>query len=142
MLERIVYISAGAEKQSRQAIDRILSVSRSRNAAAGLTGLLIGGGNWWMQVLEGERPALEPVWTSIRNDPRHSPVVLVQRRPLCSRAFPDWAMQFQRSDNEGFVARLEELTGGIGDAKLKDQVQRFHRLFLQTPDRAWSKAAA
>ena len=142
MLERIVYISAGAEEQTEEAVEAILSVSRARNAIAGVTGLLVGGGNWWIQLLEGERPALEPVWTSIRNDPRHSPVVLVQRRPLRHRGFAGWSMQFERSDDEGFTARLEELTGGIGDPRLKDQVRRFYRLFLKPPGRAWSEAAA
>ena len=142
MLERIVYISACAQEQTDQSVEAILSVSRARNVAAGITGLLIGGGNWWMQLLEGERPKLEPVWASIRNDPRHSPVVMVQRRPLRGRAFHGWSLQFQRSNDDVFATQLDELTGGISDPRLKDQVKRFHRLFLQPPGRLWSGAAA
>lgn len=141
MLERLVYISAAAEQISEQMVEHILDVSRARNAAAGVTGLLIGGSNWWMQVLEGELPRLEPIWASIRSDARHSPVVLVQRRPRRSRSFGDWSLQFQWSSDEAFEERLLSLTEDLSEPRLKEQVREFHRLFLRPPGRgAWDEA--
>jgi hypothetical protein len=133
-LERIVYVSMAAEAQTSDTIDSILTVSRARNAEQGITGLLIGGGRWYLQLLEGECACLEPVWQSIRKDPRHRHVVLVQRRPLRHRAFADWAMKFRRGQDEEFMASVEELTGGIGDPRLKDQVLRFSKVFVGAPD--------
>jgi hypothetical protein len=135
VLERIVYVSMAAKAQTPDTIDAILSVSRARNAAQGVTGLLIGGGRWYLQLLEGERPSLDPVWQSIRNDGRHRYVVLVQRRPLRQRSFADLAMQFRQGRDDEFMASVEELTGGIGDPRLKDQVLRFSKVFVSAPKR-------
>jgi hypothetical protein len=142
VLERIAYISAAAEEQTAASVGAILEVSRSRNLAAGVTGLLIGGGHWWMQLIEGERPSLEPIWNSIRFDRRHSPVVLVQRRPIRQRSFSDWALQFREAQDHGFGDLLEELTGGVADPRLRDQVRRFAELFLASPGRKWSEVPA
>jgi hypothetical protein len=130
MLERIVYISMASQAQTAETVDGILQVARARNAALDITGLLIGGGRWWLQLLEGNRSDLDPVWQSIRKDPRHRHVVLVQRRPLRHRSFPDWSMKFRRDPDAAFMASVDELTGGISDPRLKDQVLRFSKVFV------------
>jgi hypothetical protein len=131
MLERIVYISAAREPQTEESVGRILDVSRSRNAANHITGLLIGGGAWWMQLIEGETDKLEPIWQSIRADPRHDPVVMVQRRAVRQRSFTGWSLQFRDTDDESFGTLLEELTGSIADPRLRNQVRRFADTFLK-----------
>jgi hypothetical protein len=140
MLERIVYISASRIRQTEKSVAAILSVARARNTAAEVTGLLLGGGAWWLQLLEGERPKLEPVWQSIRSDPRHNPVLLVQRRPIRRRGFGDWAMQYRTSEGEEFDQLVEELTGGITDPRLRDQLLRFSRIYLAPDARPFDAA--
>ena len=131
MLDRIVYFSESVEPQTVESVDRILDISRSRNGGCGITGLLIGGASWWMQVLEGEASSLEPVWQSIRIDPRHSPVILVQRRKITRRSFPDWSMQYRREPEESFDASLEQWVGGIPEPRLRDQIARFSEVFAK-----------
>ncbi|WP_300974736.1 BLUF domain-containing protein [Sphingomonas sp. LHG3406-1] len=130
MLERLVYISAAREPQTPDAVARILDVSRQRNASADVTGLLIGGNQWWMQLLEGETPSLEPVWQSIRHDPRHDPVVLVLRRPIDSRDFAGWSLQFRDAGDKHFGTLLRELTDGLTDERLQHQILKFGATFL------------
>jgi hypothetical protein len=142
VLERIVYISAVTEEQSEPNVAAILSVSRARNAVQGVTGLLIGGGGWWLQMIEGERSRLEPVWQSIRGDHRHDPVVLVQRRAIRGRSFAGWDLQFRWEQDGRFLPLVEELTGGVGDPRLRSQVLRFAELFLEAPGRHLREAAA
>ncbi len=133
MLNRIVYISESVEPQTEESVERILDISRSRNGACGITGLLIGGAAWWMQVLEGEASSLDPVWQSICVDPRHSPVILVQRRQIPRRSFPEWSMQYRREPEESFDELLEQLVGRIPDPRLRAQIAGFCEVFAKPP---------
>jgi hypothetical protein len=142
MLEQLVYISAAQERQTPELVASVLAVSRERNAANGISGLLVGGGNWWLQLIEGERPALEPVWQSILRDRRHHQVVLVQRRGVRRRSFGDWSMGYREAEDGDFDQLVDELTGGIGDPRLKDQIGRFVQHFLVSPDRQQQAAGA
>jgi len=92
---RLLYISTARERHSPAALESILRVSRRNNAAADVTGLLIAGGNRFLQVLEGPEASVQTTYERICLDARHRAPVILKREPIEERAFGGWAMGFQ-----------------------------------------------
>ncbi|MDV6331680.1 BLUF domain-containing protein [Asticcacaulis sp. 201] len=102
----------------------ILSVSETNNYRNGITGFLIFDKSSFVQVLEGERGAVEDTYLRICNDPRHSRPTVIEARDMGDRAFPDWAMGgFIRSPEAQDIYARHGLTGGLEASSLTaDQV--------------------
>lgn len=90
MTTQLIYASRAA----LPALDlaAILAVSRPRNEAAGITGYLLAGPHWFVQVLEGEEAAVAETYARIGADPRHGDVTLIGTRTVRRRSFPRWSM--------------------------------------------------
>lgn len=66
----------------------------------------------FVQVLEGDREAIEGTMDRIRNDPRHTAVTVACDREVTTRAFGNWGMC--RGDVEpDFIDRTAYLVGYI-----------------------------
>ncbi len=72
----------------------ILAVSKARNAEAGVTGALMFNEQRFVQILEGEKNAVEETFGRIQRDHRHTAIVVLSRRVEPRRHFQDWAMAF------------------------------------------------
>ena len=70
----------------------ILRGARAKNAALGITGALMLYDNWFAQALEGPEAAVKSLFDSIRRDPRHNGVEVLQEGGAAKRAFERWAM--------------------------------------------------
>lgn len=64
----------------------------ARNAAFAITGIFLTLGDRFIQVLEGERTAVEQLATNIRRDVRHFDFNVLLQREIPERAFGDWSM--------------------------------------------------
>ena len=115
-LYRIVYCSRNlmvgtAATDSHDAeLQQILRSAREKNAAASVTGALLFNDEYFAQVLEGPRLAVEAVFERIQRDRRHSQVTVVENGWAATRDFPDWAMAHAQPDEqtppEGLAATL------------------------------------
>ena len=83
---------------SPEDIAAILAVSRRNNAAEGITGMLLYHDQSFLQVLEGEEPALSRRFERIARDPRHRNLIVLARGGVQARAFGAWRMGFARLD--------------------------------------------
>jgi hypothetical protein len=72
----------------------LLSVARDRNAAEGVTGLLLYAQESFLQHLEGEPDAVDAVFERIRGDERHADIRIVGREDIAARTHDGWAMGF------------------------------------------------
>ena len=91
----LVYVSVAAEKVSKDDLLEILARSRTNNAEAGITGMLLYKDGNYMQVLEGEEKAVRDLYARIRRDPRHLGIVTLVEGRRDNRCFGDWSMGFQ-----------------------------------------------
>jgi len=91
---RLLYVSFTTfEPELEQYID-ILKVSRKRNAASNISGVLLAAGRTYMQVLEGEKEMVMATFDRIRADRRHDNVTLLAAEIVDERLFPAWSMGF------------------------------------------------
>jgi len=105
---QIVYVSAAVEPMSEEDLQFLLRQSRDNNDALGLTGMLLYKKQRFMQVLEGERDAVETIYHDhICEDDRHEGLVQLMGRTVEERAFPDWSMGFR---TEGGLEPLDQRT--------------------------------
>lgn len=108
-LWRVVYVSqAVAAFEPEPGLDAILEVSRSRNAARGITGVLVYHGGCFIQVLEGRRIGVHEIYASIQADPRHHGITTLVDTVAGERQFGDWSMARLRIDQRR-TYHLEEL---------------------------------
>ena len=91
----LVYVSVAAENVSKDELLGILAHSRTKNADAGITGMLLYKDGNFMQVLEGEEQAVRDLYARIRRDPRHLGIVTLVEGERERRRFGDWSMGFQ-----------------------------------------------
>jgi hypothetical protein len=101
MTYQVVYVSSASSPLTRPELDDILTTSRRKNAALGVSGALLYAGGNWMQVLEGEQSAVESLLTSIRRDPRHHGLLVLIRAYQETRQFREWSMAFGDLDLVG-----------------------------------------
>ncbi|AOW12717.1 hypothetical protein LPB72_17020 [Hydrogenophaga crassostreae] len=90
---------------SDQALDELLRVARSRNLSLNITGMLIYSKDFFVQVLEGDKPDIDAVYfESIVFDPRHAAPYVMDESEIESRSFPDWTMGFRRLSRDAVAA--------------------------------------
>lgn len=81
----------------------IVTVARARNQATGLTGCLHYEDGLFFQWLEGPAPDLWRVVDSIRRDPRHRELTVLEQGPLAGRRFQSWRMRFSDRDHASLM---------------------------------------
>ncbi|MBT9312923.1 BLUF domain-containing protein [Leptothoe kymatousa] len=92
----IAYFSKSSIKGSindvAREIESILTLARSNNKEQGITGALLYSGGYFSQVIEGPMDAVEDLFETIQNDPRHTDVSVLHFNPIPNRSFSDWSM--------------------------------------------------
>ena len=94
MILRLVYVSAATELLDDAALATLLAESRARNAADGITGMLLYTDGSFIQVLEGRPAAVRASYARIRVDARHTRVTTVFEEESAGRDFAEWTMGF------------------------------------------------
>ena len=110
LIKSVFYISRKATPWPDDGPDvaAITEVARARNSTLDVTGALISTDVHFSQVLEGPGAAVDAVMASIRSDPRHSDIRVLQEGPRRARWFSRWSLAFAgRSSYIG--TRLEPL---------------------------------
>lgn len=95
-LFRVLYCSRNLIERTGQkksdALHQILHSARLRNSECGITGALLFSTEYFAQVLEGPKLAIENTFERIQRDDRHNEVTVLECSDIGSRDFPDWSM--------------------------------------------------
>ncbi|MEX1166833.1 MAG: BLUF domain-containing protein [Hydrogenophaga sp.] len=92
MLVRILYVSRATGPQTGTVTATILAKAQKHNAAQNISGVLCQGQGLYLQVLEGERSAVNRLYASILQDRRHHDVQMLVFEEIISRRYADWSM--------------------------------------------------
>ena len=95
-LLQIIYRSTAKGAFDEEELTRILAASREKNAALGITGVLLYSEGTFFQVLEGEAAAVDDLMARIAGDSRHGEIVTIVREPIARRSFADWTMGYAK----------------------------------------------
>jgi hypothetical protein len=100
-------------------LGEILGVSRKNNARDGLTGYLIFAKPWFVQILEGDPARVGEAYDRIRGDERHAEVMMISRREIRTRSFPEWSMAGSiLTPEKRAIAARHGTGGGIDPSRL------------------------
>jgi hypothetical protein len=117
---QLVYVSVARMPFTEASLRDLLAKARANNTTLGVSGMLLHQTGSFMQVLEGDKATIEPLYAKIGKDPRHERVVLLKRSDIDQRNFADWSMGFvdvrgTAKSLPGF-RKIGDLTGLIGDS--------------------------
>lgn len=73
---------------------RILVQSRINNARRGLVGALYFGDGCFFQCLEGRADEVDRLYAALLQDPRHTDLKVLARRPIERTSFSTWSMKY------------------------------------------------
>ncbi|MDP5215537.1 BLUF domain-containing protein [Pseudoalteromonas tunicata] len=92
----LIYVSKAQSRFSEAELKAMLVQFRKNNKSKGITGLMLYDGyGTFIQVLEGDKQKVQPLYQLISKDPRHTRVNLLGESQIEKRSFPDWKMGFK-----------------------------------------------
>ena len=94
-LHQIIYISRLVDRDEA-VVKKILETALLFNPRNQITGMMLCADGDVIQVLEGPKDQITPLYARIQRDRRHVDVSLVLDEPLPSRHFPDWSMGYKK----------------------------------------------
>ncbi len=103
----LVYTSHATKEFAEHDLIELLKECRVSNKENGITGMLLYLEGKFIQVLEGEKIAVDSIYAKIKGDRRHTKVTTVIQGNSPERIFKGWTMGFKRLTFED----AEELTG-------------------------------
>ncbi|MDO9161349.1 MAG: BLUF domain-containing protein [Methylococcaceae bacterium] len=103
-LNCLVYVSLANQEMSDNHLQAMLKKAREKNEKLSITGMLLYRDGFFMQALEGELNDIEDLFKTISQDPRHRDLLLIYKKPIQQRGFPDWTMGFNKISDESVEA--------------------------------------
>lgn len=104
MPSQFIYASVPSQPMGSYELIQLVEQAQRNNRKSGITGMLAYSGQWFLQVLEGEREAIDATIARIERDPRHRDIHVLGIVESPQRRFATWSMGFA-----GLEAFNEEL---------------------------------
>ena len=104
---RLLYVSRAVGPQTTAITGSILSTAQARNQQSGITGVLCQGQGLYMQVLEGQRSAINRLYARIVADSRHKDVELLHLEETTNRRYAEWSMAHVELADDDPMVRLQ-----------------------------------
>ncbi|WP_022951283.1 BLUF domain-containing protein [Leucothrix mucor] len=95
----LIYISTATSWPSEEDLKALLEHARTNNTRRNITGMLLYDNAVYIQVLEGDKEAVEEVYNIIVKDPRNNGHVKLIEEEITERDFPDWSMGFKNLES-------------------------------------------
>ena len=106
-LAYVSYMSHQSRVMSEEDVDRLLFQIREKNKRLAITGLLLLIQGKFVQYIEGPKSEIKNVYESIKNDPRHNELLLLDSGEIKERQFQDWSMAYKKIND----SMVKDLTG-------------------------------
>ena len=124
MTYQVIYSSRAAEHLSMPDLESILVDAREGNKRRGITGALVFVEDTFLQILEGDRSAVQSLMSSISKDTRHSELHVIFEAEIDQPMFSAWKMAYLSPAAEQIAAWL----GKEGTASVQGLLADLHRM--------------
>lgn len=106
-LAYVSYMSHQSRLMSDKDVEQLLFQIREKNKRLAITGLLLLIQGKFVQYIEGPEPEIKNVYESIKADPRHNELLLLDSGKIEQRQFQDWSMAYKKVKD----STVRDLTG-------------------------------
>ena len=117
-LYQLLYLSSAKVEFTEEALLELLSASQSRNEKRNITGLLLHSDGSIIQILEGAKADVETLFRKIESDERHTGVMVLSRKDVKTRDFPEYKMGFRRTNQTTLNSNIPGFSGLVGQGQL------------------------
>lgn len=97
-LYEIIYVSLASRDMRPEDLAQLLDKAWAHNAEQGITGMMVYHRRQFIQLLEGNRDAVQSLYDRIAGDVRHQQLRKIWDGPIRERGFSDWGMAFVAPD--------------------------------------------
>ena len=128
-VRQVIYISKPTHFD-HLVVNDILTKSRAKNPAAGITGNLIYHADLFLQLLEGPHSAINGLYEKILTDNRHADIVKLRDANFNRRLYASWAMK--NEGHQSWMLSRNEITRMSSEEALQlfDRLARENDQFL------------
>lgn len=130
---RLLYLSQASPSRADD-LESILKTARQKNPPLSITGVLVHGGGWYMQLIEGPERSVLKLYAQIIDDSRHTDPRVIHITPATEALFGEWSMGFVKRNPLEFdhvlalrARRLEAVNSSIFGDTLKDFARRLRQ---------------
>ena len=123
MAYQVIYSSQAVAPMSIAELESILVDAREGNMRRGVTGALVFVDGVFLQILEGQKEAVQSLMSSIEKDSRHSSMHVIYEGEIDQAMFSGWKMAYLSSTPAQVAAWL----GMEGAASLQELLDDLHR---------------
>ncbi len=120
-ISSVTYQSRVVAPMSELDLHRLAKAAQLRNGAEGVTGLMVYDRGWIFQQLEGPTDGVARIWASIRSDPRHGAIEVLNEGLADSRQFRDWDLKLS----------IRGAQAGLGPRGMADEPPEMIRRFCR-----------
>jgi Sensors of blue-light using FAD len=107
MQVRMLYVSRATGPQTTTVTSSILMTAREHNRAQNITGVLCQGQGLYLQVLEGDRSAINRLYARIVADRRHHDVEMLLIEETEKRRYARWSMALVALDGQDAMVQMK-----------------------------------
>lgn len=132
MVFQLIYTCALSTGYCSAELSKLAETSSAKNKAKDLTGILLCDEGSVLQVLEGEQDSVEELYENIIADKRvTNPLVLI-KRTIDQREFPEWSMGYRNAveTNSAFDLTAESVSERL-PPDISPEVDTIGRTFVR-----------
>ncbi len=93
----LIYVSSATRLFTEEELLDLLATSRANNEQRGITGMMLYSDGNFIQALEGDKETVLEIYAKIERDPRHRNLLIMTKREVPERTFPEWSMGFRNA---------------------------------------------
>jgi hypothetical protein len=133
---QLLYLSSAKQELTEDVLHKILAETQQRNAAIDITGLLLHSDGNIIQIIEGAKHHVEQLFAKIEKDTRHHQVIVLSRKEVSQRDFPEYKMGFKRAPSQQLAQALPGFSDIVENRNFQkatlDGLSRHVAIFLKT----------
>ena len=107
-LVALTYVSRISKTIDPSDLAELHLAAQERNRKVNISGMLVFGGEYFIQCIEGGQEEVNHLYSKINKDPRHQELQIVSFQKISERQFENWSMKLimMTEKNKAFLLKF------------------------------------